>query len=215
MSRPWCHPETGVWYLRSRLPAALAKSLGGQRLPSKSPALRAPSSSPRSSRCRSVRRTPERQGCAMLQCGPTSRALGRREVWCSLPVPQGDHSAGWHLVSRPRHGSPRRTRQYWRLDTLPGLSEGWARLLRSRGRRHQTSPMTQNRAPASSHGGSTFLTARGLNLHQSRTKLIEHVAGIFAGLYTRDHPGRSCNNEIGECHEFFASASRRQRRPHS
>ena len=37
--------------------------------------------------------------------------------------------------------------------------------------------MTQNRAPASSHGGSTFLTARGLNLHQSRTKLIEHVAG--------------------------------------
>ena len=31
MSRPWCHPATGVWYLRSRLPADLAKSLGGQR----------------------------------------------------------------------------------------------------------------------------------------------------------------------------------------
>jgi len=31
MSRPWCHPETGVWYLRSRLPADLSKSLGGQR----------------------------------------------------------------------------------------------------------------------------------------------------------------------------------------
>ena len=31
MARPWCHPETGVWYLRSRLPADLAKPLGGQK----------------------------------------------------------------------------------------------------------------------------------------------------------------------------------------
>jgi hypothetical protein len=31
MARPWCHPDTGVRYLRSRLPADLAKSLGGQK----------------------------------------------------------------------------------------------------------------------------------------------------------------------------------------
>jgi hypothetical protein len=31
MAQPWCHPETGVWYLRYRLPADLAKSLGGQK----------------------------------------------------------------------------------------------------------------------------------------------------------------------------------------
>ena len=31
MSRAWCHPETGVRHLRSRLPADLVKSLGGQR----------------------------------------------------------------------------------------------------------------------------------------------------------------------------------------
>ena len=34
MSRPWHHPETGVWYFRGRVPAGLKNKLAGQKLPS-------------------------------------------------------------------------------------------------------------------------------------------------------------------------------------
>ncbi|MEZ0306175.1 MAG: DUF6538 domain-containing protein [Hyphomicrobiaceae bacterium] len=32
MSRPWCHPETGVWYFRSRVPTDLTEVASGQKV---------------------------------------------------------------------------------------------------------------------------------------------------------------------------------------
>ena len=32
MSRPWCHPVTGVWYFRGRVPSDLTKAVAGQRI---------------------------------------------------------------------------------------------------------------------------------------------------------------------------------------
>src|SRR5262245_30610995 len=32
MSRPWCHPKTGVWYYRGRMPSDLTAAAAGERL---------------------------------------------------------------------------------------------------------------------------------------------------------------------------------------